>query len=831
MRTIFIAVLLMTLTGSGLYLLLLLLRPITRRLFGASWHYVSCIAVLLFLLLPVSAVGGPVFSAVLNSTGSDLPQIQTALTEMFSAPEDTAAPAQAAGSQAASAAQSANKFSVAGQNAGAPDAMTVVVASDGRTISAKGAAAANGTPAIGNMPAFSLAGLLPYLPFIWPVGALCFLALQLIRHARFKRRLFRTNLPVEDRAIRAQLDGCMSRMGIHKNIQLMSSSLVTTPMLTGIIKCVLILPEIDMSDAELTMVLRHELTHLKRRDILIKLLALVAGSVHWFNPFAYRLRRDIDTYCEHSCDEQVVSGLNAEERRFYGETILNVLCRVTKRREGLFAAFAATRSGFEKRLLRILHYKAVSKRTAAFAAAVLFLLGLIGCGAGGLAGAKLEPTKELTVCYDSAVSLSQSSAMKAFTAANPDVKIKYVILPDRSMGSAFKQENRDTMIAQLRTQVMAGEGPDLFILQSGTYKSTAFFQDIEKAMRGGVFCDLLPLFRQAELSMDDFIAPVMEAGQVGGKQYVVPLYYEVLGVVTNETTRKIVGDGAFKTAASMLDGLRAITQVPDAAPIFGSIWQNFRFLMNYDPFYLSSPRPVDYDAPSAHIDSPFFRDILEMTKFAYEKEDALIDRPGLSPDYWKTYVQSEQYFALWGDFYAMAADIGMSEHYGGYTPYLDAFPSEDGGVRAEVSLYAGIRANSANKYNAVEFLKTLLSPECQAKPADHPSGFWNPGWPVRKGALSEHLKFYVDKNVGGGYGYGEYRDGKFVGSYMAVAYTAPLSEEAVKSFEAIESKITTAAFSPPAEFTGILKDYIKSDLDLDTAILRMQDYYDKSLEE
>jgi beta-lactamase regulating signal transducer with metallopeptidase domain len=219
------------------------------------------------------------------------------------------------------------------------------------------------------------------------------MALEGFRQGRFMRRLSRTNLPVEGEMVSALLKECQNDFGLHKRIGLVSNCLVATPMLTGLYKHVLILPEVEMSEAELRMVLRHELTHLKRRDILIKLLALLTNAVHWFNPLAYRLRRDIDTYCELSCDEGVVSGLNTEERRFYGETILNVLSRVTKKREGLFAAFAATRKGFEKRLTRIMDFKKVSKQAMAFSVALLFLLGLIGCAAGGLAGAKLEPTK------------------------------------------------------------------------------------------------------------------------------------------------------------------------------------------------------------------------------------------------------------------------------------------------------------------------------------------------------------------------------------------------------------------------------------------------------
>ncbi len=823
-KTVFIAILLMSMTGSALYLLLLLLRPVTQKRLSATWHYLTCAVVMLFLLIPVSFVGGPVLSAALNSAGSDMPQISSALTEMISSPDNAAAaPADASDRQAASPVQPISKYTETGRNTAAADGTA-----------ADGATEGEGTGRTGNASKFDLRSVLTYLPFIWPVGALAFTAAQSIKHTRFKNKLARTNLPVEDKVRQTLFEYCRREMGINRKINLMSSNIVNTPMLMGIFRSVLILPEVEMSDAELRMVFRHELTHLMRHDIWIKLLALVSNTVHWFNPFAYRLRRELDTYCELSCDERVVSDMNPEERRFYGETILNVLCRVTKRREGLFAAFAATRRGFEKRLLRIMDFKKVSNRAAAFSVALLLLLSLIGCAAGGLAGAKMEKTNALTVCIDAAVKSQLTLALDAYKAANPGVKIKYEVLPDWSLYDYYKPENREMLISQLRTQVMAGKGPDLFILQSDVYNQgvPALFQDPEKAMRGGVFCDMLPLFREAEISMDDFIAPVMEAGQVGGKQYIVPLNYQVFGVVTNETTRELMGDDAFKSSAGMLDGLRTMAAAGTGSA-YGNSWDNFRDLL-YDPYYPANPNPVDYDAQTAKIDTPLLRDILETCKAAIDKSgapDATL--PEISPEFWKDYVQSDQYFAFYGELKNMACEVGMFEAYSGLTPRLDVFPNEGGGVNAEISLYTGIRANSANKLNAVNLLKTLLSAPYQTNTEpDNMMSNWSYGWPVRKGVLAERLKTFVDKGLPWYYIFG-FTGNRDIDSAVTLqtTFSAPLSEVSINSFLAVESKITSAAFPPPLEFKKILGSFSRDEIDLDTAIARMQDYWDKSLEE
>ncbi len=474
-------------------------------------------------------------------------------------------------------------------------------------------------------------------------------------------------------------------------------------------------------------------------------------------------------------------------------------------------------------------YKKASKRAVSFSVALLFLLGLIGCAAGGLAGAKMEKTTELALCVDPWAYQYVGRAIVAFKMQNRDVKVKVTILPDVYDGTEYNPEEREMALSQLRTQVMAGTGPDLFILQTDpTMRLPALFQDVEKAIRGGVFCDVAPLFRQAEISMDDFIAPVMAAGQVNGKQYIVPLRYQVYGVMTNDTTRSILGEQAFNSPAAMLEGVRAMADTPGMGPVFSHSWQSLYYLSR-DPFYPMSPQPVDYDAQTAHVDTPLLRDILETCKSVYEKKSVTADARQLdiSQGYWKDYAPSDAYFNFFGYLDEIATEAYLSEKQAGLAPHLEPFPSEDGGARGTISLYAGIRANSANKYNAVNLLNTLLSAEYQTKPYEMPP-IWDYGWPVRRGVLEQYLKMYM-------------YDGRFelidltVGSecWMVTNFQFEnfLSEESVNNFLAVESKITSAAFPPPAEIAKILDDYWEDKLDLDTAIIRMQDYWDKSLEE
>jgi len=139
----------------------------------------------------------------------------------------------------------------------------------------------------------------------------------------------------------------------------------------------LILPEVEMTREEARVILKHELIHLKRNDLWIKSLALLANAIHWFNPVTYLLANNIHAFCELSCDERVVYDMNTEERRFYGETILNVLCRVANQQSGVYATLAETKRGIERRLTHMMGVKKNTKRNSLMAlavAAALFLM-------------------------------------------------------------------------------------------------------------------------------------------------------------------------------------------------------------------------------------------------------------------------------------------------------------------------------------------------------------------------------------------------------------------------------------------------------------------------
>lgn len=105
---------------------------------------------------------------------------------------------------------------------------------------------------------------------------------------------------------------------------------IPCPMALGLLRPTVFLPEGVEDRGRLEDILRHELTHLRRHDLLYKWCAAVVTSLHWFNPLMPVFRREMARRCELSCDEAAAGALSDPERRRYGETLLSLAAEPPK---------------------------------------------------------------------------------------------------------------------------------------------------------------------------------------------------------------------------------------------------------------------------------------------------------------------------------------------------------------------------------------------------------------------------------------------------------------------------------------------------------------------
>lgn len=90
---------------------------------------------------------------------------------------------------------------------------------------------------------------------------------------------------------------------LRENIYLADE--ITSPFVMGLIRPKIYLPS-GMEEREQAYIIRHEQHHVRRGDHVIKVLAFLALSIHWFNPLVWVAFVYSNKDMEMSCDEAVV---------------------------------------------------------------------------------------------------------------------------------------------------------------------------------------------------------------------------------------------------------------------------------------------------------------------------------------------------------------------------------------------------------------------------------------------------------------------------------------------------------------------------------------------
>lgn len=220
------------------------------------------------------------------------------------------------------------------------------------------------TPGAGNSGrTISLTALLPGL---WLAGALIWGLWLTLSYALARRALLRRVRPGggEDEAL---LDALRRELGCKDRPALYRSDRVSTPMLVGLLRPAILLPAGEPEGEELSLMLRHELTHLRRRDVAYKLVLQLTCAVHWFNPLVWWMSREAGGNLELCCDEDVIRGRDSAFRRTYGDILLKTAAG-TGRTPALSARMGGGKGYLKARLSNLFVKK---KRGAALACAVL----------------------------------------------------------------------------------------------------------------------------------------------------------------------------------------------------------------------------------------------------------------------------------------------------------------------------------------------------------------------------------------------------------------------------------------------------------------------------
>ena len=316
---LFKALLITSLAGSALAVVISLLRPITKKLFGYSWHYYIWLCVLFVMLMPVRFNVNP-----MPAPNVATQTVQTQQTVAGEQPETTENIVQTAPAQKPQLLQRAT--------------------------------------VIWDRIIYNRMNILAYL---WLIGAIALMLLNVVRYVRLNIKIRKNGEVISCPETREYTDRRI-------NVRIWEN--VASPFITGIFRPTLILPKTELSEEQLHNILRHEMTHFKRHDILYKWFAEFVKCVHWFNPTSWYVSKQIAAECEISCDMSVTKNMSGSEEMSYVSTILFLLPTGKSKQLPLTTQMASSKKFLKRRFAMIKNKKTTSRFMSVISAVIAAIM-------------------------------------------------------------------------------------------------------------------------------------------------------------------------------------------------------------------------------------------------------------------------------------------------------------------------------------------------------------------------------------------------------------------------------------------------------------------------
>lgn len=245
--------------------------------------------------------------------------------------------------------------------------------------------------------------LFSILSHLWLAVALLLLGVNLVRYLLFLHRICRNAVKIACPELSAFTD---------RSITVKSVRELPSPMVLGIFRPTLLLPDTPMTEEELRCILAHESIHLRRHNILCKWLIGMVKCLHWFNPCIRQITDQTALACEIACDCSAVKTMSEPQKQCYLRTILTMVQTSSVRSPLWMGAAAESKNALKQRFLMIKRNLSVSpnkRRLSVVLGCLTLLLTVFLIGTLTAPSEPDEPSVSVTVQEDTAPSPSAPS--------------------------------------------------------------------------------------------------------------------------------------------------------------------------------------------------------------------------------------------------------------------------------------------------------------------------------------------------------------------------------------------------------------------------------------
>ncbi|MBO3698808.1 M56 family metallopeptidase [Roseivirga sp. E12] len=179
------------------------------------------------------------------------------------------------------------------------------------------------TPAEVQNQVFEFVEMTPWIGVIWTIG-LAFVLLRSLGSYAYLNRLKSEASEIQENEITRLLEKLKNEFDLKRTIFLKESSKVSSPMVYGFFKPIILFPlgliqGLTMDEVE--VIFLHELAHLKRNDFLINIVINGLRAVYFYHPVYWWLQSQLDNEREFASDEMVM------DRHADGLTLVRALTK------------------------------------------------------------------------------------------------------------------------------------------------------------------------------------------------------------------------------------------------------------------------------------------------------------------------------------------------------------------------------------------------------------------------------------------------------------------------------------------------------------------------
>ena len=251
------------------------------------------------------------------------------------------------------------------------------------------------------------------LSVIWLAGLLLCFGFFAVSYIKCYRE-FRFSLPVENDILEAWKE----KHPLKRSLSIRQTETIAAPLSYGVIRPVILMPKNTewKNIYQLRYVLEHEYVHIRRLDMLTKLIMIAAVCIHWFNPLVWVMYILFNRDLELSCDETVVRRFGMDIKSVYATALISM----EEKKSGLTPLCNSfSKNAIEERIRAIMKIKKTSKF------AVIISAVLVICVTGGFATSASSLEKKTETAQENGettVALNEVNIREDEPLSSPDVE-------------------------------------------------------------------------------------------------------------------------------------------------------------------------------------------------------------------------------------------------------------------------------------------------------------------------------------------------------------------------------------------------------------------------